>query len=320
MHIADTEEDKHHRTTCTISSPSKSLWTPPSLTMSETLSWKTHPPRVCAYINCQHEPIICISRKSPHHRIEVELPQQLRNSRHPRSYILSSTTPLHITLKFHFLPHYQPSHTMQKLHCAARIHSWNPEVQARASAHHHGQFQLGCVCSVRTIRTSVIISAIHKLRNTKNSASSETRAAAVVRTWARRPKANAAISRSWGSVASSILISGRTAPRCTMCTWRTQHFPDFKNQLWNKLWKSGWHSVSLHWLLHFPLASILHKMYNKSHLCFDLYWNMQHGPKGVRKNTNLHLALRICCCKLAQQESCLPLAFLALWADNNQIH
>ncbi len=205
-------------------------------------------------------------------------------------------------------------------HCAARIHSWNPKVQARASAHHHGQFQLGCVCFVRTIRTSVIISALHKLRNTRNSASAETVAAAVVRTWARRPKANAAISQSWGSVASSILISGWTAPHCTMCTWRTQHFPDFKNQLWNKFWKSAWHSVSLHWLLHFSLASILHKTYNKSHSCFELYSNMQHGPKGVRKNTNLHLALRICCCKLAQQESCLPLAFLAPRADNNQIY
>lgn len=98
----------------------------------------------------------CISRNSPHHTIEVVLisnyHNKLRNSRHPRSYILWTTTPLQITLKSHFLPHYQPSHTMQKLHCAAKIHSWNPEVQARASAHHHGQFQLGCVSSVRTIK------------------------------------------------------------------------------------------------------------------------------------------------------------------------
>jgi hypothetical protein len=65
---------------------------------------------------------------------------------------------------------------------AARIHSWNPKVQARVSAHHYGQFQLGCVCFVRTVRTSVIISALHKLRNTRNAASAETRAAAVVRT------------------------------------------------------------------------------------------------------------------------------------------
>jgi hypothetical protein len=33
-----TQAGKHHKTTCTISSPSKSLWTPPSSTISDTLS------------------------------------------------------------------------------------------------------------------------------------------------------------------------------------------------------------------------------------------------------------------------------------------
>jgi len=36
-----TQAGKHHKTTCTISSPSKSLWTPPSLTISDTLSCNT---------------------------------------------------------------------------------------------------------------------------------------------------------------------------------------------------------------------------------------------------------------------------------------
>jgi hypothetical protein len=87
------------------------------------------------------------------------------------------------------------------MHYVAKIHSLNPEVQARASAHHRGQFQLDYVCSVRTMRTSVTISALCRLKNTRFSISAETRATAI-RTWARRPKANAAISRSWGSKAT----------------------------------------------------------------------------------------------------------------------
>jgi len=61
------------------------------------------------------------------------------------------------------------------------------------------------------MRISVTILALCRLRNTRFLISAETRAASI-RTWARRPKANAAISRSWGSEASSILIRGWTAP------------------------------------------------------------------------------------------------------------
>ncbi len=52
----------------------------------------------------------------------------------------------------------------------------------------------------------------------------KTRATAM-RTWARWPKANAAISRSQGSKASNILIKGRTAPRCTTWTWKYTPYP-----------------------------------------------------------------------------------------------
>lgn len=56
----------------------------------------------------------------------------------------------------------------------------------------------------------------------KKTPSYPPKSAEAIRTWARRPKAKAAISRSWGSVASSILIRGRTAPLWTICTW-THH-------------------------------------------------------------------------------------------------
>jgi hypothetical protein len=48
-------------------------------------------------------------------------------------------------------PHCPPGHTEQMQHCVAMIHSLNLEARAKALAHHHEQFRLGCVCSAKTI-------------------------------------------------------------------------------------------------------------------------------------------------------------------------
>jgi hypothetical protein len=66
----------------------------------------------------------------------------------------------------------------------------------------------------------------------------------VIRTGAWWPKANAAISRSWGSGASSMLISGRTAPHWTMFTWKHTTFIEHQTPTTNK--PLDWGSESFH--------------------------------------------------------------------------
>jgi hypothetical protein len=66
----------------------------------------------------------------------------------------------------------------------------------------------------------------------------------VIRTWARWPKANAAISQSWGSGASSMLISGQIAPHWITFTWKHTTFIEHQTPTTNM--PLDWGSESFH--------------------------------------------------------------------------